>query len=432
VNQRKNTEKKKTAEKQMKKTEPYKKGIKENQENKNGKKKRRFPHKIILIVSIVLVVLGLVGALIKGKKENKKNDSSQSADADTRAEFEIATWQDAEEAGGKVSAARNNLISLIDQLETTDVTSVSYMEDMFDTLDVKYSSMTDLPENLKKAGDDYFIICRNEVTLLMDLYTSMYGVQSTKSEAEKLLTTGSDDPEEFEEKYSKELELVSDYAYGIVCRSYLSEPQKQILELVDALQKDMDDFHQAVEQDDSAKQEEIRLLIMRDQDNLIKHLQAFDETITKTYAEEYMNHLVSVSKMISEEIRGTASLAEEEISKYKFQYDLSGVYVMTEAAETIDPAQYETGDPVLILRVASLGEERNVTVTCEIPGFTEKDTKTIAVSGDLLTCFIKPAMLSGADVSKEKDAEMQLNILSEDGSETFYTENFPVHIDKQN
>ena len=306
----------------MKKTEPNKKGIKENQGNKNGKKKRRFPHKIILIVSIVLVVLGLVGALIKGKKDNKKNDSSQSADADTRAEFEIATWQDAEEAGGKVSAARNNLISLIDQLETTDVTSVSYMKDMFDTLDVKYSSMTDLPENLKKAGDDYFIICRNEVTLLMDLYTSMYGVQSTKSEAEKLLTTGSDDPEEFEEKYSEELELVSDYAYGIVCRSYLSEPQKLILGLVDALQKDMDDFHQAVEQDDSAKQEEIRLLIMRDQDNLIKHLQAFDETITKTYAEEYMNHPVSVSKMISEEIRGTASLAEEEISKYKFQYHI--------------------------------------------------------------------------------------------------------------
>ncbi len=138
---------------------------------------------------------------------------------------------------------------------------------------------------------------------------------------------------------------------------------------------------------------------------------------------------LSVAKGIAEEIKYYSDLNDTAKEGYEFEYRKQNTITKEYSfVDTISPALYNTYDAFVIFQGGSLRGNNRITIETEIPGFTQLYKQTINLGPELQTIYIKPPALSGdIDLSKAKDAQINISLYSESGK-LLDTNSHPVRI----
>ena len=97
-----------------------------------------------------------------------------------------------------------------------------------------------------------------------------------------------------------------------------------------------------------------------------------------------------------------------EIS-YSYLEDVSEIYIDYKMAEDIYPLMYNRLDSIMEFSACTSGGEKEIEISVEIPGFTQKYEKKFKINEQITQFYIHPALLLG-DLNLDSGKEAQVNI----------------------
>ncbi len=97
-----------------------------------------------------------------------------------------------------------------------------------------------------------------------------------------------------------------------------------------------------------------------------------------------------------------------EIS-YSYLEDVSEIYIDYKMAEDIYPLMYNRLDSIMEFSACTNGGEKEIEISVEIPGFTQKYEKKFKINEQITQFYIHPALLLG-DLGLDSGKEAQVNI----------------------
>lgn len=244
-------------------------------------------------------------------------------------------------------------------------------------------SLMDFGNELSLVNFESMVIPDNAT--LQDIEDAYYGVSDLIEEIEDIET-----PQYLEHAMNREIEILEKYQ-TILVEMYKAEQNEDILTAVSALYFSTD--------------------IMSEQEDWNNDIQKIMGDL-ESYISVYMER---VESLMDECTENTELLKDGDYDNVDFSYydklEKTKVTSSISCIDTIYPAMYNRLQAVAIVNLSYVNGEKDVLVTVEVDGFSQKYEKTMTINQTPQRYYIKPPVISsGLNLDNQKNTQIKVTI----------------------
>lgn len=295
----------------------------------------------------------------------------------------------------------------------------------------QFHEIEDLPDSLKNATEQYFSLVGSIYTDWADIVTYMQGIDGAMVYLNDFSAAmNADTVEEMYTQMNTALTSMMEAFDAVECPASLQESFGKMKALFAKMDEVSYRLALGIEWNDTLRQKSAGFAIshlMTDAGN------SFDEfsDITK----EAMNFMIEQSAAagsIYGQIEKAVKDGNTDWDTFAIEDgSLGNMYYAYNAIDTIYPTLYNSYDQFLVLKAGCVGGEKDVIVEVEIPEFSQSYSSSYHIGNALDVIYIKPAALGNADISKPREAQMNVKITEKDGT-VLDSKTFPVKLESKN
>lgn len=295
----------------------------------------------------------------------------------------------------------------------------------------QFHEIEDLPASLKTATEQYFALVSSIYSDWADIMTYMEGIDSAMVYLDDFSAAmNADSAEEMYTGMDTALTSMMEAFDEVSCPASLQESFGKMKSVFEKMNDVTYRLAIGIEWNDVLRQKSAGFAIAHLMADVTNSIDEFTD-ITK----EAMNFMVEQSAAagsICGQIENAAKDENTDWDTFAIGDGTAGnMYFAYNAIDTVYPTLYNSYDQFLVLKAGCIGGEKDVIVEVEIPEFSQTYSNSYHIGNALEAIYIKPAALGGADVSKPREAQMNVKITEKDGT-VLDSKTFPVKLESKN